>query len=231
MKIPEYYYDHTFLPFKNQLVGKRHPQYYSAGATLVNVGEYMTNTYYIHQGILKLVIIANNGAEKTSLFIGPGGLFPLYSPPERRYREERDELVVKAQTSVKVTKIPQKGIANLIEQDPSFARTMLRQYADFSAILLYDVINLASQDSLTKVCNYLYQYEKLLKPHNIILTQEEIAANIGIPLLTLSRHLKKLRQQGIISTARKQIKVLDWKELIKHCSPELLLPDEENNPH
>lgn len=101
---------------------------------------------------------------------------------------------------------------------------MLRQYADFSAILLYDAINLASQDSLTKVCSYLYQYEKLLKPHGIILTQEEIASNIGIPLLTLSRYLQKLRQRGIISTARKQIRVLDWPRLVKLCSPELLAP-------
>lgn len=99
---------------------------------------------------------------------------------------------------------------------------MLRQYADFTAILLYDTINLSSQNNLTKVCNYLYQYEKLLKPHGIILTQEEIASNIGIPLLTLSRHLQKLRQQGIITTARKQIEVVDWPRLIKLCSPELL---------
>ena len=224
MKIPEYYYDHTFIPFKDQLIGKRPPTHYMAGETLINVGEYMTNTYYIHQGILKLAIVANTGAEKTALFVGRGGLFPLYSPPERRYREERDELVVRAQTDVVVTKIPQQHVAELIDHEPQFARIMLRQYADFSAILLYDAINLASQDNLTKVCSYLYQYEKLLKPHGIILTQEEIASNIGIPLLTLSRHLQKLRQQGIISTARKQIHVLDWPRLIKLCSPELLTP-------
>lgn len=224
MKIPEYYYDNTFLPFKDLLIGNRQQLHYPAGETLVNVDEYMTNTYYIHQGILKLAIVSNTGMEKTELFIGPGGLFPLYSPVERRYREERDELIVKAQTAVTVTKIPQRAIADLIDHDPSFARTMLRQYADFSAILLYDAINLASQDNLTKVCNYLYQYERLLKPHGIVLTQEEIASNIGIPLLTLSRHLQKLRQQGIITTARKQIKVVDWPRLIRLCSPELLAP-------
>lgn len=224
MKIPEYYYDNTFVPFKDQLINDRPQHHYFAGETLVNVGEYMTNAYYIHQGILKLAIVSNTGMEKTELFIGHGGLFPLYSPVERRYREERDELIVKSQTAVTVTKIPQRTIADLLDRNPAFARAMLRQYADFSAILLYDAINLSSQDNLTKVCNYLYQYEKLLKPHGIILTQEEIASNIGIPLLTLSRHLQKLRQQGIITTARKQIHVLDWPRLIRFCSPELLAP-------
>lgn len=106
MKIPEYYYDRTFIPFKDQLIGKRPSTRYTAGDTLINVGEYMTSTYYIHQGILKLAIVANTGTEKTALFVGRGGLFPLYSPPERRYREERDELVVRAQTDVVVTRIP-----------------------------------------------------------------------------------------------------------------------------
>lgn len=224
MKIPEYYYDGTFASFKNLLISKRPQLHYSAGETLINIGEYMTNTYYIHKGILKLAIVSNTGMEKTELFVGPDGLFPLYSPPERQYREERDELIVKAQTDVAVTKIPQQSIAELIDHHPRFAKVMLRQYADFSAILLYDAVNLSSQDNLTKVCNYLYQYEKLLKPHGIILTQEEIASNIGIPLLTLSRHLQKLRQQQIISTARKQISVLDWSRLIRLCSPELLVP-------
>lgn len=189
MKIPEYYYDNTFIPFQDLLISDRRQRHFAAGETLINVGEYMTSTYYIHQGILKLAIVSNTGV----LFIGHGGLFPLYSPIERRYREERDELIVKAQTDVTVTKIPQRAIADLLDHQPAFAKAMLRQYADFSAILLYDAINLSSQDNLTKVCNYLYQYEKLLKPHGIILTQEEIASNIGIPLLTLSRHLQKLR--------------------------------------
>lgn len=196
MKIPEYYYDNTFIPFQDLLISDRRQRHFAAGETLINVGEYMTSTYYIHQGVLKLAIVSNTGVEKTELFIGHGGLFPLYSPIERRYREERDELIVKAQTDVTVTKIPQRAIADLLDHQPAFAKAMLRQYADFSAILLYDAINLSSQDNLTKVCNYLYQYEKLLKPHGIILTQEEIASNIGIPLLTLSRHLQKLRQQG-----------------------------------
>lgn len=100
---------------------------------------------------------------------------------------------------------------------------MLRQYADFSAILLYDIATLATRDSLTNTCNYLYQYEKLLKPHGVILTQEEIETNIGIPLLTFTRKLSWLRKNGIISTSRKEILILDWPKLIQHCSPDLLV--------
>lgn len=64
MKIPEYYYDNTFIPFKYQLIGDRPQRHYAAGEMLVNVGEYMTSTYYIHQGVLKLAIISNTGMEK-----------------------------------------------------------------------------------------------------------------------------------------------------------------------
>lgn len=210
LKIPEYYYDQTFQPFQEMIVGTSQSQTFPAKETLINVGEYMDKTFYIHQGVLKFSILSANGKEKTCWFIGPGGLFSLYSPLERHYREERDELIVKAQTDVIVTTVSQSKIANLFDHHPEFAKTMLRQYADFSSILLYDVINLASQDNLTKVCTYLYQYERLLKPHQIILTQEEMAINIGISLLNFSRCLQKLRQQGIIATGRKQIEILNW---------------------
>jgi CRP-like cAMP-binding protein len=230
LKIPEYYYEKTFEPFKEDLLKSRTRVTYPAGSQLNSIGEFMDKTFYIHQGVLKFYISdAKTGNEKTELFIGPSGLFPLYSPPERRYRMERDSLLVKAQTDVVVTPIPQKAIANLIDNSPNFAKTMLRQYADFTSILLYDAVILATQDNMTKVCNYLYQYERLLKPHGIILTQEEMAANVGVTLLTFSRVLKKLRQLNIVETSRKTISVIDWDKLVGFCSPELLSDDIYSN--
>lgn len=222
MKLPEYYYDGTFRPFTTELLKGYHPENYASNAQLVTAGEFMNESYYVHSGVIRLYIISDTGTEKTEWFIGPGGLFPLYSPLERRYKGERDQLLVKTQTNAKLTRLPQKRIANLIQHDPDFAEAMVRQYADFSSILLYDIINLAAQDSLTKICNYLYQYEKLLKPHGIVLTQSEIAANIGIPLLTLTRGLKTLRDEGTIATSRREIKVINWNQLVGHCSPDLM---------
>lgn len=152
----------------------------------------------------------------------PAVYFPLYSPIKRQYRMERDAFLVKAQTDVVVTPLPQRDLASLLTTTPPFALAMLRQYADFSSILLYDAVVLATQDSLTKVCNYLYQYEKLLKPHGIILTQAAMASNVGLPLLTFTRVLQKLREQGIVTTARKTLTVVDWPGLVQRCSPELL---------
>lgn len=223
LKIPEYYYDGTFTPFAPQLTSNRTPRHFQATAQLVTIGEFMTQSFYVHRGILRFYILdAETGSEKTELFIGPGGLFPLYSPVERHYRMERDAFLVRAQTAVDVTPLPQTELATLIATQPDFANAMLRQYADFSSILLYDAVILATQDNLTKVCNYLYQYEKLLKPHGIILTQAAMAANTGVSLLSFTRVLQKLRQLGIITTSRKHLAVINWPELIRHCSPELL---------
>lgn len=222
LTIPEFYYEGSFSPFVRQLTAGRHSMKVPQGFELVGPGDYMTSSYYVHSGTLKFYIISDNGEEKTEWFIGPGGLFPLYSPLERHYRNERDTLLVRTQTPAVVTKIPQARIEQLIDQDQNFSKRMLRQYADFSAILLYDVITLATRNSLTKICNYIYQYERLLKPHGIILTQAEMAVNIGIPLLTLTRNLTRLRKEGVIATSRKEISVLDWQKLIGYCSPDLL---------
>lgn len=223
LKIPEYYYDSTFATFQDILTIGRAPQSFQANDQLVTIGEFMTRSFYVHHGSLRFYILdAETGSEKTELFIGPGGLFPLYSPVERQYRMERDAFLVKAQTDVVVTPLPQRDLATLLTTTPALAMAMLRQYADFSSILLYDAVVLATQDSLTKVCNYLYQYEKLLKPHGIILTQAAMASNVGLPLLTFTRVLQKLREQGIVTTARKTLTVVEWPALVQHCSPELL---------
>lgn len=223
LTIQRFYSDNSFKQFEKELIADRDSINLPKNYQLVGANEYMSSSYYVHSGVLKFYIIANNGNEKTEWFIGPGGLFPLYSPLDRHYRNERDTLLVKAQTPVNITRIPQDTIDRLLDSDPAFSKRMLRQYADFSAILLYDIATLATRDSLTNTCNYLYQYEKLLKPHGVILTQEEIATNIGIPLLTFTRKLSWLRKNGIISTSRKEISILDWPKLIQHCSPDLLV--------
>lgn len=220
--MPKYYYDGSFRPFEQQLVANRKTIDYPAGQQLVMTGEYMQNTFYVHSGILRFYIISATGTEKTVWFIGPGGLFPLYSPVNRHYKNERDELLVKTQTTARLTKIPQTHIRQLIKSTPDFAHTMVNQYVDFSSILLYDDITLSAQSSMTKVCNYLYLYKRTLAPRGIILTQGEIAANIGVPLLTLSRCLQQLRQQKVIATARKSITILNWQALTVLCSPDIL---------
>jgi len=223
LKIPEYYYDGTFMPFQPILTANRPTQAFQPNDQLVTIGEFMTRSFYVQQGILRFYILdADTGSEKTELFIGPGGLFPLYSPVERQYRMERDAFLVQAQTDAVVTPIPQRDLATALATDPQFAMAMLRQYADFSGILLYDAVILATQDSLTKVCNYLYQYEKLLKPHGVVLTQAAMASNVGLPLLTFTRVLQKLRALGIVTTARKTLTVVDWPALVQQSSPELL---------
>lgn len=222
LSLPKYYYDQGFSRFKSILTDNYESFTVPKNTQLVTTGEYMRDTYFIHEGILRFYITADNGDEKTELFIGPGGLFPLYSPLERRYKTERDELLVKTQTTAQLTKIPQKHIDYLINHHPDFAKAMLIQYTDFTSILLYDVINLTAQNNLTKVCNYLYQYKRILQPHGIHLTQDDIAINIGITRLTLSRCLKKLRDDHIISTSRKQITIIDWPKLAALCSSEML---------
>jgi len=222
LKIPEYYSEGIFTPFAAKLTAGRTPQTFQANDQLVTIGEFMSRSFYIHRGVLRFYILdAETGREKTEWFIGPGDLFPLYSPLERQYRMERDAFLVKAQTDVVVTPLSQQFLASQLA-DTDFANSMLRQYADFSNILLYDAVILASQDSQTKVCNYLYQYEKLLKPHGIVLTQEAMASNVGVPLLTFTRVLQKLREKGIVTTARKSLTIVDWPGLVRLCSPELL---------
>ncbi|WP_347708002.1 helix-turn-helix domain-containing protein [Eubacterium sp. BSD2780061688b_171218_H5] len=56
----------------------------------------------------------------------------------------------------------------------------------------------------------------------IYLSQEELADILAANRVNLSRNLSRLRQEGIIATGRKQIRILRPDLLVAHCSSETL---------
>jgi len=223
MNLPSYFYEGSFEPFREELVQGKPRKKAKKGDVLNQVGDYMDCTYYVHEGILRFYIInTETGTEKTEWFVGSGGLFPLYSPVGRHYRMERDNFLVTVQEDAIVTKISQEEIENLLKKNSKFAISMLKQYADLSSILLYEAITLSTTDTNTKICNYLWQYVRLLVPKGVRLSQEEQAENCGVSRIAYARCLQKLREEGIVETTRKGIEVLDWEGLEAHCNPDLL---------
>lgn len=217
MRLPSYYYDHSFDDYKNILINNGYRETYKKDETLVGINDFMDRSYFIEKGILRFYIINKDGKEKTIMFIGPGGVFPLYSPIQRQYKNEHESFLCSAMSDVVVHRIAQTSMHSLMNTNGKLAITMLDQYADLAAILLYESITLSTNSTFTKICNYLYQYETILKPHGILLTQEEIAINIGVTQLLLARTLKKLRDENLITTSRKNIKIVDLKSFQLYC--------------
>ncbi len=222
MFIPSYYYGDIFKDFKKDIEKYGIVEFYKKGEYLNKPGEYMDYSFYVVSGILRYYNVNSEGKEKTVWFIGADGIFPLYSPVNRRYRIERENSLVQAVTDVQVIKIAQTNLLDCMKNNNDFMIKMLERYADFSGLLLYESLNFSTSNNLTNVCNYLYHYETVLKPHGIVLTQEEMAVNIGTTPLNLARTLKTLREKGIISTGRKHIEIIDLQRLYLLCSGDIV---------
>lgn len=54
----------------------------------------------------------------------------------------------------------------------------------------------------------------------LLLSQEELAELVGMSRVNLTRHIGRLREEGVIDTARKQIRILDLETLMRYCSGE-----------
>ena len=98
----------------------------------------------------------------------------------------------------------------------------------FHSVVLRDLLVLSVEIfigglDILKLCNLLYLLsDKKGGPDDrqIHLSQEELADVLAVNRVNLSRHLSRLRQEGIISTGRKQIQVLRPDLLADFCSSE-----------
>lgn len=222
MRIPSYYHAGDFKNFESDLESLGICEFYKKGEFLNSSGEYMDYAFYIKSGILRYYNVNDCGNEKTVWFIGKDSIFPLYSPIEHEYRIEKLNSMVEAVSDTFVIKIKQSDLLAYIRQNSDFAIAMLKKYADLAGLLLYESLNFSTRNNFINVCNYLYHYESVLKPNGIVLTQEEMAAQIGTTPLSLARTLKTLRERGIVSTKRKVIDVTDMSELKKLCNGDIV---------
>lgn len=214
---PKYYYDGRFAPFRDFVLSHGSKVRFSAGEYVVNVNELMHSLYYVTDGVLRFYVagedIDGNILEKTIWYIGKDNIFPLYGPVGHACRFEYENQVLIAETDVTAYRFNRADCQQMMRENFDFTTTMLDAYADLAGILLYESLNLLRSSS-RRITNFLSMYDSTLKPAGIKLSQEEIAGITGVTLPTVARELKKLRDMGVITTARKRIIIKDRDKLM-----------------
>lgn len=209
---PKYYYEKRFDRFYDLIKEKGSPVRFVKDSTIVSIDELMNHMYFVTKGIMRFYVIGEDidgqSLEKTIWFIGPGNIFPLYSPVGHCCRFEYENQMLTAYSDVEAISITNETCRQLCIENPEFAIELLNAYADLAGILLYESLNLL-RSGKRRIINFLAMYHKNLKPAGIALTQEEIATITGVTLPTVARVLKELREKNIIATKRKSIQILD----------------------
>lgn len=216
MILPSFWIENT--PYDWNILEKEgRIQEYKKGQILFLEGESMKSIYLIKQGKVKLSIANKEGNEKTVGYLGNNsivGTSSLFNEAKYMFnatvmsksflfRFEREEFIQKV-----------FGNEELTQQIFKIMSLRIR-------ILTNHVLDLSFNHSFKRIASALIEISETYgkeRPDGSILidfkiTQREFSELIGTTLVTVSNHLKKLTELGIIEKQNQQYIILDKNQL------------------
>ena len=223
MQTPRYIFADDFSAFETffkSVPGRRCS--FKKGDSLWAPGQPFSPVYYILSGLALTCIHHEEGHRKILSFHGKGTVFPVYH--SNRFKIEKS-IVTQALEDVEALEFSTSQFRRMMEESFPLTETVIDWYASYVNLLLYETAHQEYNSAFIKLCNLLYllaEREEMEAGPVIYLSQEELADILAANRVNLSRNLSRLRQEGIIATGRKQIRILRPDLLAAHCSSETL---------
>lgn len=191
---------------------------FAKGETIFSEGEAASGFYLLASGSLKLCKVSPDGKEKVLHFVHPNETFAEAAffgdgkyPAEARALEKGEALF-----------FPRESFMGLLERNPRFSlnlivslslllRRFARQieeltFAEVPARLAAYLIELAEKKSTS------FQGKTYL---DLEMKKGELASRLGTVSETLSRSLKKLKEEGLIEVDGSRVIILDMARLMR----------------
>lgn len=219
MGIPKYYFAEEFRAFEGELLrlGAR-PVTFGAGEYLSRPGEDMNTCYYLQKGFINLAALDEEGGEYTLMFFGPGAIHPCVCG-EYGFTLEK-QLINRATQEVEALALPAKALEQLVRENGEFALTAIRHHCALENSLMTQRLFSEGLNSWYKVCNFLYLWNlnRGGTDPKSFLSQEEVAAIVGLSRVQVARVFARMRQEGLITTGRHWFQVMDMDRLRERCA-------------
>lgn len=190
---------------------------YKKGDFLTQYGVINNTAYFVKKGILHLSLGHDQGKKSLCLF-GAGTIFPV-GVEIHKFRAEY-EMILQAFTDLEVYAMSYPTLKRIVQENGMLAGELLRENCDFIGYMFLDTINQTFEPCLSRICDILYLYLVKVHPNQdaIPLTQSELASIAGASQAQMERTVKLLKEEGILSTSRKQIRILDKEKLLDYCT-------------
>lgn len=189
---------------------------FKKGDDIIKQGERPNYVYLIESGWACRYKLLEDGKKHTMGFLIPGDLSDVHVT-----LLDKMDHSIRALTALKVTKFSIGEMINIMENHPRLAQAFFWSTLVDEAILREWLVNMGSRSCEVSVAHVLC--ELLLRSRmagvsydgsfDFPLSQEELAASLGISQVHTNRVLQKLRQKGLISIEGKRIVIYDWKRM------------------
>lgn len=223
MLIPRYIFTNDFVDLRTLFEAQPHKEIkLKPGEYLWQPDEFVQSINYIDGGLTKTYLVHETGRRKIISYHGMGTIFPGFH--ELDFKIEQT-LVTEAITPMKVWRFSREGFGRLLEEYPKLNRYLLNSYARYINLLLFETAHQEYNSGFVKICNailLIHNAQTEVGENALFLSQEELSELVGMSRVNLTRHIGRLREEGVIDTARKQIRIRKLDTLMQYCSGETM---------
>lgn len=181
------------------------------GETLFTEGEEADSIYEVVRGLLRLYKLLPDGRRQITRFLAPGDMVGL--APAEIYA-----FTAEAVTKVALRRHKRAAFERLIDEEPGFARSVLRQTSDELCAAQEQILLLGRKCAAEKVASFLLliadRQGSEAEEVEVPMTRSDIADYLGLTIETVSRTLTKLKQDELIALPSPgRILILDREQL------------------
>jgi len=184
------------------------------GEVIFEEGDSINGVYCIKDGVCKLTKLSANGKEHIVKMVVKGDLLGQRS----LVSDEKANLKATALNDMEVCFIPKSEILSDLKKNPNFSFEVLKDMATDLREADDIIVNMAQKSVKQRMAEALiYIYDNFgTNPDgtlSVILSREDFASIVGTATESAIRVLSQFKQDGLISTQGKQIKIEDFKGL------------------
>ncbi|MDH3942636.1 MAG: Crp/Fnr family transcriptional regulator [Anaerolineae bacterium] len=186
------------------------PKEYGPDQVVFQEGDRSAGLFVVESGWFKVIKISPGGREQVINFIGPGEAFNALS----LFADIPNPATAIALESAKLWLIRHEVMLQMIDAYPNLAQAVIKTLAGRVLHLVALVEDLSLRSVESRLARLLLEQAADETVHRQKwATQTELAARLGTVTDVLSRALRKLSDDGLISVSRHQIQVLKPAEL------------------
>ncbi len=184
--------------------------FYPRGSAIYLQDNLGKDLFYIISGKVKTFKYNDQGKEFITSFYNEGDYFG-FTPFQENKTYNENALAVK---QTKLIKLSKNKVLSLISQNPVFSSNFIEILISSLENMKEHLIHMAYDSVRKKTADKLLELlpEENLDPV-IEISRTDLASIIGIAKETLIRTLKELKEEGIIQTGKKYIRIMDLNRL------------------
>lgn len=141
-------------------------------------------------------------------------------------------------TAGEVALMPVQAVRDLAFRNPSIGMAMWYETLVEGSIFREWVLNIGRRDARTRIAHLLCEFALRLEvaevgqatSYELPITQEQLADAVALTSVHVNRTLRKLEEDGLITRTKRNITIVDWKDLVKVADfqPRYLHLDRQN---